>query len=77
MDYEYWLKVACKTHWKFYERIISNYTIRTGAKSSSKNNIKENQFNMETVQERYLNKIELVVASVIKELIQIYNKTTR
>ena len=77
MDYEYWLRVAGKTKWNFFNRIISNYTIRKGAKSSSKKNSKENLANMEAVQKRYTNRMEFFLAGIIERLVEVYNKTTR
>jgi glycosyltransferase involved in cell wall biosynthesis len=74
MDYDLWLKIASHTRWKFYERLISNYSIRKGAMSSSKKNSKENIRNMRTVQARYTNKVEFFVARIAEFLVQIYNK---
>jgi glycosyltransferase involved in cell wall biosynthesis len=77
MDYEYWLRIARKTKWKFIELVVSNYTIRSGAQSSSKKNIAENHENMRFVQGRYSNKVELFFAGIVEIFVNIYNKTYR
>lgn len=77
MDYEYWLRIASKTRWKFMERVISNYTIRRGAKSSSKRNDRENRRIMRSVQKRYTNKVELFLAGLVESFVHFYNRTTR
>lgn len=77
MDYDYWLRIADKTDWKHFNRIVSNYTIRKGAKSSSKKNIHENHLNLNIVLKRHLNSAEFIIASVVGLLVDKLNKVLR
>lgn len=77
MDFDLWLRLRKKTNWIFFDRVISNYTIRPGAQSSSKKNRKENQFNFKKVQKQYMTKLELFFSYLINSLINKINKTSR
>ncbi len=77
MDYDYWLKIENKTKWIFFNRVMSNYTIRGDAKSSSAAKLKENLRRMHSVQRRYLNRQEYLLSNIISWFIQWCNKVTR
>jgi len=77
MDYEYWLRIADKTNWQFIDRVISNYTIRKGAKTSSRKNRQENEANLKIVQRRHLNSVEYALARIVYGPVHLLNRTTR
>ena len=77
MDYDLWLRIAGKTGWRFFDRTISNFTIREGSQGSAMEKLEENRNNLKRVRNRYLNKLELYVAGISDILIRKYNKTLR
>lgn len=77
MDYEYWLRIANKTRWGFFDRVISNYTIRKGAKTSSRKNRQENEANLKIVQRRYLDVSEYFLAKTVHRFVRLIGRTTR
>jgi hypothetical protein len=77
MDYDFWLRVVSKTKWNFYDRIISNYMIKKGSSSSDSDKKKQNLYFLETVQKRYLNLFEMILAKIANRLVMIINKTYR
>jgi glycosyltransferase involved in cell wall biosynthesis len=74
MDYDLYLRIAKKTRWTFYNRIISNYLIHAGSVSSSLSTRAKNLENLRKVQQRYLNLIELPVAVFTNSFINHINK---
>lgn len=77
MDPDLWLRIRNKTRWIFFDKIISNYCIRSGARSSSIVNRKENKKNYWLVQKRYLRLFEIPIAYVFDFIIEKRNKTYR
>jgi hypothetical protein len=77
MDWDMWLRIADKTKWKFYNRIICCYTLRPQAQSSGIKNIKENRKNLFKVAQRNLSGVELLAFKVFRLLLNYYNKTRR
>jgi len=57
--------------------IISNFTIRQGAESSSKGNHKKNHNNFKKVQIKHLSKICLFEAKILSMILDCYNKIER
>jgi len=74
MDYDLWLRIRNKTQWQFFDRIISNYTIRAGAQSSSLANRNVVRANRETVQRRHINLTSFLIAKLLNRLIGLYSK---
>lgn len=77
MDYDFWLRIADKTKWIFYDKLISNYMIRKGSESSDITKKFENLDSLEVVQKRYLNYFEMITAKIINSLVMKINKTYR
>lgn len=77
MDYELWLRVGNKTRWHFLDRKISCFSVRKGAQSSSFEKITENRENLKNVRERYLNKLEYIVANLFSVILNKIYKTVR
>lgn len=73
MDPDLWLRIRTKTKWLFFNRIISNFSLRPEAQSSGFKNKTENQKNNLTVKQRHLNKMELVFANLIDLLLKLKN----
>lgn len=74
MDYDYFLRVAPKTKWHFFNEIVSNYLVRTDSVSSSKKDRENNQNIYMKVQKKYLNTFEYALANFINLLIFKINK---
>jgi glycosyltransferase involved in cell wall biosynthesis len=70
MDPDLWLRIRTKTRWFFFDRIISNYSIRAGAQSSGLKNKGENNEEFRMIKKRYLNKAELILASILNLMIK-------
>lgn len=70
MDFDFWLRIRSKTRWFFYNRVISNFTLRADARSSGFKNIKENRDNILLVRERYLNKFEIFISVLLDVLLK-------
>lgn len=77
MDYDYWLRIAESTRWKFINRIIADYTIGKTAQSSSAKNAEANNRNLDKVQKKYLNMPEYFITRIINYYIRNFNKITR
>lgn len=77
MDADLFLRVSTKTNWIFFDRIISNYTIRKGSLSSSFKNKDLGLATLERVQSKHLSKMEMFFAKIVNRLISIVNKTYR
>lgn len=54
MDQEMWLRIRNKTTWAFYNRVISNYTLRSGSQSASFERKTHNWNNYTAVQSKHL-----------------------
>jgi glycosyltransferase involved in cell wall biosynthesis len=74
MDPDLWLRIKDKTNWIFFDRVISNYSVRKDAQSSGKKNKKENIKNRMIVKRRHLNKIEILFSFFVDILLSIKNK---
>lgn len=70
MDPDLWLRIRTSTKWRFFDRIISDYTIRKWAQSSDKNNSRKNLADYILVQSRYLSKMETFFANIINKAIE-------
>ncbi len=77
MDYDLWLRIAKNTNWSFFDSYISNFMIRAGAQSSSIDKKKENWKNLNTVQKRYLNIVELCFARLMNKALYFFARNTR
>lgn len=77
MDTDLWLRIAYKTKWKFFNRIISKYRLHSNSQSSGIDNNQINQSNYEKVIRRYTNPAEFLLARVIDGLINKNNKHLR
>lgn len=77
MDTEFFLRISNKTKWIFFDRIISNYTLRSGSLSSNIRNKGESLRILEKVQKKYLSGVEMPFAFMLNRLVAIYNKTYR
>jgi glycosyltransferase len=77
MDVEMWMRLSTVTEWKFFNRIISKFMIRSGAQSSSKQKVRENHENLLTVKRKHLNKFEYMIYRAFKVLVDRINKTKR
>jgi len=71
MDPDFWLKIRKETYWKFCEMTVSNFMLREGAMTSSKDNISINKSNLDIVQNRYMNKLEYFFARILNYFINI------
>lgn len=77
MDHDVWLKIRNKTSWSFYDRIISNYTIRSGSQSSGLKRKLENDSYYSLVQRKYLKLFELPLAKIVNFIIDKRNRNYR
>ena len=77
MDPDLWLRIKDKTRWSFFERIISNYCLRSDSQSAGLKYRENNRENYYLVQSRYLNKIEMLLAGFINWLLEIKNRNYR
>lgn len=64
MDQDLWLRIRNKTNWFFFDRVISNFSLRPDAQSSGFKNKKENEENTLIVKKRYLNRIEIIFSNL-------------
>ena len=69
MDPDLWLRIGNKTKWMFYDRVIANYTVRKGARTSDKRFREENLNHLYEVKNRYLNRFEFFIFKLIQSLI--------
>jgi len=77
MDYDLWLRIAGKTRWLFFDRIVSNYTVREDAQSSGKKNASMNNKNENKIAKRHLNTLEYCLHSLVRIPLGFYNTTLR
>jgi len=77
MDPDLWLRIKNKTKWSFFDRIVSNYCVHSGAESSNLKNKEKNRKNYLLVQRRYLSWLEIVIAQIVNFLIERGNKNLR
>src|SRR3989344_4435918 len=75
MDVEFWLRIFRKTEYKFFDRIIADYTIRSDSATSSKEKRLRNIKYLELVQKRYLGNTEMILARVVNRFVDRINKT--
>jgi glycosyltransferase involved in cell wall biosynthesis len=69
MDPDFWLRVRKKTDWLFFDRVISNFCLRSDAQSSGVNNKKINRKNIIIVKKRHLNKFEFLLFILLQFLL--------
>lgn len=77
MDPDMWLRIRHLTKWEFMPRLICNYRLRADAESSAKKNQARGRADFRTVQHRYMNKFEQVIAEIINFFVHKYNKVIR
>jgi len=77
MDYDLWLRITGRTKWVFYNRLVSNFTIRSDAQSSSLIKRQENQANLFKVLKRHLTPSQYFFSKRLDWVIQKYNRTLR
>lgn len=77
MDRDFWFRIRNKTKWSFFNRVICNFCVRIGAQSSSKEKVDENMKNLEEVQKRHMNKIELFFIKILNRIKAKRNKNNR
>lgn len=77
MDPDLWLRIKDKTEWFFYDRVISNYCVRSGSETASAMNRLQTIKFKKVVRSRYLNKAEMVLANLVDWLAEIKNKNYR
>lgn len=77
MDIDLWLRIFNKTKYKFFDEVISNFTVRKDAQSSSLAKKHENDKNILKVEKRYLNGLEMLIFRFVKLIIDHYSKTRR
>jgi glycosyltransferase involved in cell wall biosynthesis len=65
MDIDLWLRIKDKTRWVFFDKIISNYSLRVNSQSINPKNKRENVRNLDMVRKRYSNKFELIIIVLI------------
>jgi len=70
MDPEYWLRVARVTNWGYMPITVANYLIRPDSQSENLINAPSNTSEYETVQSKYLNKLELIIAKIINNALR-------
>lgn len=58
MDYDLWLRIRNVTKWKYYNRVISNFRIHSGSKSTGLENFENHIKTRNGVQRRYANLFE-------------------
>lgn len=69
MDFDMWIRIKNKTNFIFFDRIISNYTIRKDAQSSGLKNKECNNKELNMIRKKYLNIFDLIVLFFIKLLL--------
>jgi glycosyltransferase involved in cell wall biosynthesis len=69
MDPDLWFRIINKTNWSFYDRVISNFCLRSGSQSANLKNKEKNMDNLQIVRKRYLSKIENILANVFDYLV--------
>lgn len=74
MDIEFWLRIKNSTRWIYFDRIISNFCLRSDAQSSSFANQKNNNKDLNLVKKYYLNKFEFFCFLFLNFFINIKNK---
>ena len=74
MDFDLWLRISKNTKWSFLDVIVSNYMIREGAQSSDNRKKIENLNNLNIVQKRHLNVLELCIAKIFNIILNTKNK---
>lgn len=74
MDPDMWMRIKDKTSWRFFDRIISNYSIRHDSETIIIENKIKNQRNFRMVQAKYLNNFELALTFFVNKLMKIRNK---
>lgn len=67
MDTDLWLRIANRTNWVFYDRIIANYLVRKGAQTSDLTYRSENIEYFYKVKKRHLKSIEYQIFKFIYE----------
>jgi glycosyltransferase involved in cell wall biosynthesis len=77
MDTDLWLRIAPCTKWKFLDRIVSSYTLRSDSLTSGIKNKATGLRTLEKVKARYLNRFELFFAKIGDQLVAGRNKTYR
>jgi len=77
MDPEMWLRIRKKTKWEFFDRVISNYCLRSTSESANIKNKEKNKKNYLIVQKRYLNFFEQLLAKFVNLLVELKNKNYR
>lgn len=77
MDYDYWLRVANKTHWSYMPIKVANYRVHDDAQSSSRDNSKSNREEYLNVQNRNRNILGRVLLYFLNPLISIMNPNQR
>ena len=77
MDTEYWLRVSNVTKWSFFDKIISNYTLRGDSLSTSKKLRGQNLKYLEMAQSKHLGLIERNLAKIANRIIETFNKMYR
>lgn len=77
MDMDLWLRIASRTSWSFFDKIVSNYTIRSDSLSSGVKNRDLGFKTLKLVKARHLNQLEAFFAKIVDWLVEKYNKTYR
>jgi len=77
MDTDLWLRIGPKTKWVFFDRNISNYTLRSDSLTSGIKNKKIGFETLEKVKLRYLSWPEKFLAKIVDYLIFKHNKIYR
>ncbi len=73
-DYEYWLRIAPVTKWRFFDRLITHYLIRPDAISSDPKVKEENLKNCLQIQKAHLTPLEFLIAKTITTVVESRNK---
>jgi len=76
MDYDYWLRIASITNWRYMPLVAAKYRIHSGAQSSSSTNSALTRSESESVQKQYQNYLERVISKLINQFLIRYNRTT-
>lgn len=74
MDIEFWLRIRKNTKWFYFDRVISNFCLRSDAQSSAFINKKNNNRELNFVKKKYLNKFEFLIFIFFNFFINIKNK---
>ncbi len=77
MDYEFWLRIAPKTTWKYIDLIVSNYGLSSTANSSSSANKHQNTKEYKIIQKKHTHPLIYPISFFIHYLISILGKTYR